>query len=62
MIYILFTVVFLNQRVTMNSQEFNTLQACTDARTELGKQLEPYRNSFRDPNAMSWSMTCVPKG
>jgi hypothetical protein len=60
MTYILFTILFLNGRVTMSSQEFNSEKACTDAGAEVKKQLEPYAKSYSTPSLFS-STFCVPK-
>jgi hypothetical protein len=59
MAYILFTILFINGRVTMSSQEFNSQKACTDAAIEVKKQLEPYAKIYS--GALS-STFCVPKG
>jgi hypothetical protein len=59
MTYILFTVLFLNGRATMTSQEFNSQKACTDAGVEVRKQLEAFAKIYSDGRSSTF---CVPKG
>jgi hypothetical protein len=59
MTYILFTVLFVNGRVTMSSQEFNSQKACTDGGAEVKKQLEPFVKIYSGSLSSTF---CVPKG